>query len=265
MLRIATWNVNGIRAIYKKGELFNFLNKYNPDFLLIQEIKAKQEVLPKELTSLENYLSFYNSAEKAGYSGTSIWVKKVNYIKNITFSKGMSIDNYLDSEGRIARVDFVYNQKKYALLNIYFPNGGKSPQAWEEKLIFYQDFLNYINEIRKSNLECLWAGDLNCAHEAIDIARPKENEGKIGFHIKERQWISQVIAENWVDIWRKTYPKKANIYSWWHVITKARSRNIGWRIDYFFCNHTYFKNIKYIHYINDQFGSDHCPLIVDLL
>ncbi len=227
-MNIISWNVNGIRAVEKKGEIENLLNTYNPDVLLLQETKAKEEQLSAIIKKYDQYQQFYHAAEKPGYAGTSIWVSS-NFIKssNLEFSTGMP--NFEDTEGRIARVSF----ENYEILGVYFPNGGKSPEAWDGKLVFYEKFLDFVNQLRSEGKTVIWAGDVNCAHEEIDLARPKDNMNSIGFLPEERAWVSKVVENKWTDVFRKTYPSKTDVYSWWHVITRARLRNVGWRIDYF--------------------------------
>ncbi len=264
-MRIISWNVNGLRAVERKGELKRLLKTYNPDILLLQEIKCQPEQIKNINKTYSTYEKFYNSAEKKGYSGTAIWVKKTT--KNITPSKEYPIlfwkgmPEFDDNEGRIVRIDF----DNFSVLGVYFPNGGKSSEAWADKLIFYEKFLNYINQLRKSGRKVIFAGDVNCAHQEIDLARPKDNDGKIGFHPKERAWLSKWIEDNWVDVWRKKFPQKTDVYSWWHVLTRARLRNVGWRLDYFFVDKVLFNSVKKIEYLNTQMGSDHCPVLLEIL
>ena len=251
-MNLISWNVNGIRAVERKGELQKLLETSDPDVLLIQEIKAKPEQLSKYLSDHPEYDQFYHSAEKPGYAGTGIWVKKS---LNITpkFSSGMP--DFEDLEGRIARVDL----EDWSILGVYFPNGGKSPEAWKDKLVFYEKFLSYVNQLREEGRKVIWCGDVNCAHEEIDLARPKDNMKSIGFLPEERAWVSDVIKNNWIDIFRHLHPEDV-IYSWWHVISKARARNVGWRIDYFFIDQCLMTEVKNINYLNAQMGSDHCPV-----
>ncbi|QQS59148.1 exodeoxyribonuclease III [Candidatus Peregrinibacteria bacterium] len=254
---IISWNVNGIRSVERKGELLPFLVKYRPDILLMQETKATPEKLSAELREHPEYHQFYHSAEKPGYAGTGIWVKK-SFCKNPSFSSGMPL--FSDTEGRIARVDI---DSKKTVLGIYFPNGGKSEQAWEEKIVFYNLFLEYMNALREEGREVIWAGDVNCAHEEIDIARPKENKNSIGFLPEERTWVTRVIENNWKDVFREKYPNVAQ-YSWWHLLSGARARNVGWRIDYVFADKALFSKIQRIEYLSEQMGSDHCPVRLEI-
>ncbi len=251
-MKIISWNVNGIRAVERKGELETLLNSESPDILMLQETKANRDQLSKALTEHPDYLQYYHSAEKKGYSGTSIWVKRAHE-NDVSYSTGMS--GFKDTEGRISQLDV----GKFSILGIYFPNGGKSPEAWAGKLEFYDKFLKYTNKLRKDGQTVIWAGDVNCAHEEIDLARPKDNKKSIGFLPEERAWVSKVIKNNWIDVFRHRNPETV-VYSWWHVISKARARNVGWRIDYFFVDSEVMKDVTDITYLTDQMGSDHCPV-----
>jgi len=255
-MKIISWNVNGIRAVERKEELEKLLVDYSPDILLIQEIKAKEEQLTLLKEKYNNYKQFYHSAEKPGYAGTSVWVS-VDMCNDCTFSVGMP--DFDDTEGRISRLGF----GEYEVLGVYFPNGGKSKEAWDGKIVFYKKFLKFVNKLRLDGKKVIWGGDVNCAHEEIDLARPKENEKSIGFLPEEREWITNVVDNNWVDVFRNKYPKKV-VYSWWHVITRARLRNVGWRIDYFFIDRDCASDVRSIEYLNDHMGSDHCPVMIKL-
>lgn len=254
-MKLLSWNVNGIRAVERKGALKEFLDEYDPDVLLIQEIKAKEDQLGKIIKDFSEYKQFYHSAEKPGYSGTSIWVHES--IEGVTFDSGLP--GYDDNEGRVARMDVDNN----TILGIYFPNGGKSQEAWDDKLVFFDKFLEYVNDLRKSGRNVIWTGDINAAHEEIDLARPKDNLTSIGFRPEERAWVGKVIENGWTDVFRKMNPDKVK-YSWWHMISRARDRNVGWRIDYFFIDEKQIDNVNDMDYLNEQFGSDHCPVLLDI-
>ena len=252
-MKIISWNVNGIRAVERKGDLDSFLNNSQPDILFLQETKAQEEQLSPFLVKNDAYHQFYHSAEKKGYSGVSVWIHK-NILPIIpTVIKGMP--NWNDTEGRIIRIDY----STISILGVYFPNGGKSNDAWLGKLEFYNHFLAYINQIRLEGRSVIFCGDLNVAHNEIDLARPKENDGKIGFHIKERDWVNQLIENNWVDTFRYEFPT-TNSYTWWDMQTKARERNVGWRIDYFFVDKSLLNLVTKNEHLHNQFGSDHCPV-----
>ena len=255
-MKIISWNVNGIRAVERKGDLDSLIDSENPDILMLQETKAHPQQLSKSLTHHPDYLQFYHSAEKKGYSGTSIWVKRV-HSNTTTYKTGMT--GFKDMEGRISRLDI----DKHSYLGVYFPNGGKSEDAWKGKLVFYDKFLKYINKLRKSGRLIIWAGDVNCAHEEIDLARPKSNMKSIGFLPEERDWVSKVIKNDWIDVFRHLNPEKV-VYSWWHLLSKSRERNVGWRIDYFFIDKKILNKVTNITYLNKQMGSDHCPVKMEI-
>ncbi len=255
-MKIASWNVNGIRAVERKGDLDVFLQRCRPDILFLQEIKATPEKLSTEMTAHPDFLQFYHPAEKPGYAGTGVWVSK-KIPMEVTFVTGM--DGFEDTEGRISRIDL----GEWTILGIYFPNGGKSEDAWHGKLVFYEHFLRHIDTLRKNGRQVIWCGDVNCAHEPIDLARPKENMESIGFLPEEREWVSKVIDHSWEDSFRSRNPDTV-VYSWWHVLSGARSRNIGWRIDYFFVDSKFSNLISGITYLTAQMGSDHCPVLLDI-
>jgi exodeoxyribonuclease-3 len=255
-MKIISWNVNGIRAIEKKGELDIMLAEQDPDILLLQETKASWDQLSEHLTEHADYAQFYHSAEKKGYSGVGIWIKRT-IAADAAFSTGMP--GFEDKEGRIGRIDL----GDTIIFGIYFPNGGKSEAAWNDKLVFYEKFLEHVNDLRNEGRRVIWAGDVNCAHEEIDLARPKNNKKSIGFLPEERAWVSKVIENGWVDVYRHNNPETV-IYSWWHMRSGARARNVGWRIDYFFVDLENLRNVVEMAYLNDQLGSDHCPVVLDI-
>ncbi|MDH4199906.1 MAG: exodeoxyribonuclease III [Spirochaetia bacterium] len=256
-MKIISWNVNGIRAVEKKGELQTFLQKESPDIFFLQEIKAQSNQLSDFLNNHPEYHQFYHSAQKPGYSGVGAWIKKSTFSAAPKVQTGMA--NWNDSEGRVIRLDF----EGFTAIGVYFPNGGKSEAAWHEKLEFYECFLNYINDLRKQGKRVVWCGDLNVAHNPVDLARPKENEGNIGFRPEERAWVSKVIEHSWVDVFRQLHPDKVS-YTWWHMISNARARNVGWRIDYFFVGQDDLEKVKIVAHLNDQMGSDHCPVTLEI-
>jgi len=266
-MKIASWNVNGIRAVERKKELQKFFDTTDPDIFFLQEIKAKTEQLSKFLTENSDYRQFYHSAEKPGYAGTGVWIKKSLFEKeliesSLEFKTGMP--DWDDNEGRISQLHVTNkSEENLIFLGVYFPNGGKSPEAWDEKLVFYDHFLSYVNQLRDKGKTVIWMGDVNCAHNEIDLARPETNQKSIGFLPEERAWVGKCIEQGWSDIWRSKFPTEV-IYSWWHVITRARERNVGWRIDYVFCDEAFLPRVKKIEYLNHQMGSDHCPVIIEI-
>ncbi len=289
-MKIITWNVNGLRAVERKKSLQELISKETPDILLLQEIKGKKEQFSNYLTKNPVYRQFYHSAQKPGYAGTGIWARRdflqktrrINfnmhvphlkdaYTKNDEMPKNTIENDGLDmsnipnmDEGRISHLSFLYKNKIYDIMSIYFPNGGKSEEAWKDKLIFFDRVLEYMNGLRKLGHEVIVGGDMNVAHTEMDIARAKENDGKIGFHPKERAWMDKVLQNDWVDVWRNKNPDVTDVYSWWNVITKARERNVGWRIDYFLIDKNLTGEVKEVKYLNEQMGSDHCPLMMKI-
>jgi len=263
-MKIITWNVNGIRAVERKGELQNLVAA-QPDVLMLQEIKGSTEQFSDFLTAHPDYHQHYHSAAKKGYAGTSIWLAKpaAGALGGIRFHTNIPRAPNAD-EGRIAQLSFEWNGEAWDLLSIYFPNGGKSEQAWREKLVFYRCVLDYMNALREQGRIVLVGGDMNVAHTEIDLARPEENDGKIGFHPKERAWMDAVIADGWADVWRARNPGVTEVYSWWHMVTRARSRNIGWRIDYFLLSKEHLHRVGDARYLSEQMGSDHCPLLLEI-
>lgn len=255
-MRIASFNVNGIRAMEKKGELENLLKTEMPDVVFLQEIKAKPEQLSDALLHPTDYDAHYHSAEKPGYSGTGVLIRK-GLFKNVKILRGMP--DWNDHEGRVLGLD----SGDLIIFGNYFPNGGKSDAAWREKLVFYDHFHAYIAALRKKKKRVLFTGDLNVAHNPIDLARPKENEKSVGFLPEERAWVDRLIADNWVDVFRARNPEEVS-YTWWQMQSRARERNIGWRIDYFVVDKPLYAKVRGMRHLNDHKGSDHCPIVLDI-
>ena len=264
-MKIITWNVNGIRAAEKKGELHNLIVNEQPQVLFLQEIKGNREQLSEFLTENADYEQYYHSAQKKGYAGTGIWLQREfgEQLTGVEFSSEIPKAPNAD-EGRLAQLSFKKGKECFELLSIYFPNGGKSEEAWEEKLVFYDRTLEYMNQMRKAGRTVIVGGDVNVAHTEIDIARPKENDGKIGFHPRERAWVDRLLAAGWADAWRSHNPDVRDVYSWWTMRAGARQRNVGWRIDYFFIEQKHVKRVTAIDYLAGHLGSDHCPLRIEL-
>lgn len=255
-MKIISFNVNGIRAMEKKGELVKLMQQEKPDLLFLQEIKAKSEQLSDALINPPGYEAHYHSAEKPGYSGTGVFIKK-GLFKQCEILRGMPQWN--DHEGRVLGV---HAGDLYVFGN-YFPNGGKSDAAWKEKLVFYDHFHKYIAGLRKKKAQIIFTGDLNVAHNPIDLARPKENEKSVGFLPEERAWVDRLVADDWVDVFRAKYPQEVS-YTWWQMQSGARARNIGWRIDYFVVDKPLYSQVKAVRHLNDHMGSDHCPIVLEI-
>ncbi len=253
-MKILSWNVNGIRAIHKKGFL-EWLTQTNPDIICLQETKASPEQLPNELLNISNYISYFSSSvNKKGYSGVAIYTKQ----KPINVSYGFGIEKF-DSEGRILVAEY----DKFVLINIYYPNGASSDIRLQYKMEFYDAFLIYANKLKDEGKNLIICGDLNTAHQEIDIARPKENEKTSGFLPMERDWMDKFISHGYKDTFRLFNSEGGN-YTWWHLVTRARSRNVGWRIDYFFVTAPFVTAVKDGFILPDVQGSDHCPIGIEL-
>ncbi len=278
-MKMITWNVNGIRAVERKGEIQNLLKAQSPDVLMLQESKGNKAQFSAFLTAHDDYQQYYSSAEKKGYAGTALWLKNTLFkqCNDARFVTDIPDAPNAD-EGRLCQMSFTLaaqpteNQplkqqppkQRWDLLSVYFPNGGKSEQAWLEKLEFYDRVHDYMNRLREQGNIVLVGGDMNVAHTEIDIARPKENDGKIGFHPKERAWMDRLVADGWVDVWRERNVGVSDVYSWWHMISKGRERNVGWRIDYFLMDKAQMQRVKNVEYLHQQMGSDHCPLLLSV-
>ena len=252
-LKLISWNVNGIRAIAKKG-FHDWLKEENPDILCLQETKAWEEQLDDSLTKMDDYHSFFSEASKKGYSGTVIYTKE----KPLSVKHGIGIEEF-DSEGRFVIAEY----KNFTLFNIYFPNGKRDNERLQYKLDFYEAFQKYAIDLTKKGKNVIVCGDVNTAHKEIDLARPKPNEKTSGFLPIEREWIDRFLNAGFIDTLRM-FNTNAEVYTWWDMITRARSRNVGWRIDYFFISQSLKDNIKNAYTLPDVMGSDHCPVGIEL-
>lgn len=252
-ISLISWNVNGIRAATKKGFL-KWLDQEPADVVAIQETKAKPNQLGENILSPDGYTSFWNSAERPGYSGVATY-SKIKPLKTETDFPAP----ILNGEGRILLHEF----EQFYFLNVYFPNGKASPTRLKYKLDFYAEFLKVIEKLQKKK-PVVFCGDVNTAHTEIDLARPKENELISGFLEIERKWIDKVVARGYLDTFRELHPNEADRYSWWSQRSGARERNVGWRIDYFFVSKELKKNITAAEIHPDVTGSDHCPISLEL-
>lgn len=253
-IRLLSWNVNGIRAIHKKG-FVDWVLKENPDILCLQETKAHPEQLPKELLNINSYDSYFSHSKiKKGYSGVAVYSK----LKPLDVKYGFGIPKY-DDEGRTLIIDY----KDFILFNIYFPNGKMSEERLKYKLDFYDAFLEYADALVKQGRKLIICGDVNTAHKEIDLARPKENEKTSGFLPIERQWIDNFLSRGFVDTFRLFNDQPGN-YTWWDMQTRARERNVGWRIDYFFISENFKSNLINAFIMSDVLGSDHCPIGIEI-
>jgi exodeoxyribonuclease-3 len=254
-MKILSWNVNGIRALAKKNML-EWIKKEKADIFCIQETKVfNPEELDKSILSLGDYTSIWSCAEeKKGYSGVALYTK----IKPDKIEKGFGIKKF-DKEGRIIIASF----KKFTLLNIYFPNGKASEERLKYKMEFYDAFLDYCDKLKKQKIPLIMCGDYNTAHKEIDLARPKENENVSGFLPVERAWIDKYISHGYIDTLR-VFHKDSGLYTWWDLKSRARARNVGWRIDYFFISSDLKDKLKDAFILKDVLGSDHCPIGIEI-
>ncbi|MFA5054842.1 MAG: exodeoxyribonuclease III [Dehalococcoidia bacterium] len=248
-LTILSWNVNGIRAVYKKG-FVDWLTDASPDILCVQETKAAEDQMPLDLKMIEGYHAFFCSAEKKGYSGVAIYTKT----KPASIATGFGIPRF-DGEGRVLIADY----DSFLLFNIYFPNGKISPERLQYKLDFYDAFLDYVNDMVNMGRNVIICGDVNTAHKEIDLARPRENEKVSGFLPVERAWLDKFIDNGYLDTFRQ-FDGSPGRYTWWDLKSGTRERNVGWRIDYFFVNSGFIGKVKRAYILPDVTGSDHCPI-----
>lgn len=248
-LRLISWNVNGIRAAAKKG-LVEWIKKEQPDVFCVQETKAWEEQLDDSLTNIEGYQSYFSEAYRKGYSGVAIYTKE----KPIEVKKGIGIDEF-DREGRFLIAEY----KEFILYNIYYPNGKARAERLKYKMDFYEAFQKHAVGLKDKGKKIIICGDVNTAHKEIDLARPKPNEKVSGFLPKEREWMDRFFEEGFIDTLRM-FNDKPEVYTWWDQISRARDRNVGWRIDYFFISENLKSNVKDAFTMPDVMGSDHCPV-----
>ncbi len=253
ILKILSWNVNGVRAAQKKG-LLPWLVEQSPDIMCIQETKAHPEQLDADLLNPPSYYTYWEHPERKGYSGVATFSKKEPY-KTQT---GFNMPDF-DTEGRVLITDYA----DFVLMNIYFPNGKKDQFRLEYKLAFYDIFLAYADELKDKGRKIIACGDFNTAHKEIDIARPNENKKYSGFLPVERAWLDKFVSHGYVDILRQLHPEPHQ-YTWWDMKSGARERNVGWRIDYFFVSENVVDSVTDAFIMPEVFGSDHCPVGITL-
>ncbi len=254
-MKLISWNVNGIRAVSKKG-FKTFLSQEKPDFLCLQEIKISEDTKNKTEFDFSNYKEYWNCAQRPGYSGTAILAREdlrgVLDIKN-----GFGLVEF-DREGRVQTLELA----KFYLLNIYFPNANHELSRLRYKLDFNDALLKYVKKLEKKK-PVIITGDFNVAHQEIDLARPRDNEGNAGFTVEERAWFSQFLKAGFIDTFRYKNSDKIQ-YSWWSFRAGARSRNIGWRIDYFCVSDKLKKSLKKAYILDKVTGSDHAPVGLEI-
>jgi exodeoxyribonuclease-3 len=253
-MKLISWNVNGIRAVWKKEALQNLLKEEKPDILCIQEIKAEESQLTEEQKSPLGYKAVFESAKnRKGYSGVAIYSKLPFKLIHATLNK----KDFYDEEGRTIVCEF----ENFYLINCYFPNGGKSPEHYDYKLEYYKHFLELAKKLEKKK-PVIFCGDINATNEDKDLARPKENKDKLGCTVPEREALAKFVT-NFIDTYRFINGDKIQ-YTWWDMKTRSREKNVGWRIDYFYTSKTLEKQIKNAKILDEFYGSDHCPITLEL-
>jgi exodeoxyribonuclease-3 len=252
-MRLLSWNVNGLRAIYKKNFL-EWFDSEQADIYCIQETKSHLDQLPKKLIERPDYKGYFAQAERKGYSGVALWSK----VKPEKVSYELGLPRF-NNEGRL--IEAVYED--FSLFNVYFPNGKASRERLQFKMDYYETFLKRMSDLLREDKKIVICGDVNTAHQEIDLARPKENEKVSGFLPIEREWIDRLLDLGFIDTFRY-FQKEPGHYSWWDYKTRARERNVGWRIDYFFISNNLKDNLKSAFIESEVMGSDHCPIGIDL-
>jgi len=254
-VRLFSWNVNGLRACLKKG-FADWLASEQPDVLGLQETRVLPEQLEPAVLEPDGYTTWLHPAEKKGYSGTGLWSK----VEPESVVLGGLGEERFDSEGRLIIADY----GSFLFYTGYFPNGGNDLSRVPYKLDFSEAVLQHAEAQRKQGRSIVICGDVNTAHEEIDLANPKSNVKNTGFLPEERAWVSRFIEHGYVDIFRHRNPEQTGAYSWWSNRKGVRERNVGWRIDYFFISDDLVDRVVDARIHADVMGSDHCPISLEL-
>jgi exodeoxyribonuclease-3 len=251
-LKLVSWNVNGLNAAMQKG-FVDAIGRLDADLVAVQETKLQEEKLTAQMRTIDDYRSYWSFCSvKKGYSGTAVYTR----LAPLRVGRGIGRPEF-DDEGRIVEMDF----GDFVFFNVYFPNGQTGDDRLAYKLRFYDAFFAYCDDLRRQGRPLVVCGDYNTAHNPIDLKNPKENERTSGFLPIERDWLDRIVAAGYVDTFRHLYPDTVK-YSWWTYRFKARERNVGWRIDYFFVTREVIDRgwLREAFIDNDVFGSDHCPV-----
>ena len=249
-MKLITWNVNGLRAVINKG-FADFFIRNNADIFCIQETKMQEGQLDIQF---DGYQKYFNSALKKGYSGTAIFTKKKP--EQITY--GIGIEEH-DTEGRVITLEY----EPFYMVNVYTPNSQRELTRLEYRMEWEDAFRNYLKNLDK-NKPVIMCGDLNVAHEEIDLKNPKQNRRSAGFTDEEREKMTQLLQNGFIDTYRYLYPEETDCYTWWSYMMKAREKNIGWRIDYFIVSERLKEKIQDVKIHSQVIGSDHCPVELDI-
>ena len=254
-LTLLSWNVNGIRAVAKKG-FADWLAAAAPDILCLQETRAEAHQVPAEIREYPGYHTYWNASKaRKGYSGTGLLTRE----EPLDVQYDLGIEEF-DQEGRTLIAEY----PSFVLLNCYFPNGGRDNGRVPFKLDFYGAFLARCEALHAAGKTVIFCGDVNTAHREIDLARPKDNQTTTGFLPEEREWMDRFAAAGYVDTFRLHYPDLRDQYTWWDQLTRARERNVGWRIDYFFIAAEAASRVEDAFILPEVLGSDHCPVGIRL-
>ena len=253
-MKLISWNVNGIRACVQKGFL-DFFNEVDADIFCIQETKMQEAQLDENILEIfEGYNAYWNSAEKKGYSGTAIFTKQ----KPLNVTYGIGKEEH-DKEGRVITLEF----EKFYMVNIYTPNSKRELERLDYRQLWEDEIRAYLLKL-KENKSVVMCGDLNVAHTEIDLKNPKTNRKNAGFTDEERAKMTELLNAGFVDTFRYKYPEVEGKYSWWSYMFHAREKNAGWRIDYFIVSENLKDKIEDAKILDDIYGSDHCPVELDL-
>lgn len=253
-MKITTWNVNGLRALLRKDG-WDWVREFQPDVLCLQEIKARPDQLTdSQHAEFEPYETVWNPAERPGYSGVLTLSKYP-----LDASLGLGMDHF-DLEGRVIQTHF----EDFTLFNIYFPNGGRDHSRVPFKLDFYAALLELCDQMHARGEQVIICGDINTAHQELDLKNHKSNHKTTGFLPEERAWITKYLAHGFVDAFRVLYPEKEQ-YTWWTFIGNARARNVGWRLDYFLVSEGLMDRVKDVVIHEEVLGSDHCPVTLEIV
>lgn len=252
-MRLLSWNVNGIRALEKRGFL-EWLHQVAPDALCLQETKAHPDQLSPALRSPDGYHVYWNHPERKGYSGVALFSRK----EPLEVQSGFGVEQF-DTEGRVLAARY----PGFLLLNVYFPNGKMSEERLRYKLQFYDAFLDNLVSLRNQGERIVICGDYNTAHKEIDLAHPRENAKVSGFLPEEREWMDRLSDAGFVDTFR-LFESEGGHYTWWDLRTRARERNVGWRLDYFFVSDDLVASVVDAGILSEVTGSDHCPVSLTL-
>ncbi len=255
MLNLYSWNVNGLRAVHRKGHFLEFLERARPDVLGIQETKCRPDQLPDELRNPPGYYTYWASAERPGYSGVALYSRREPLMVRL----GLGFDEY-DREGRTIVADY----GDFVFITAYFPNGSRDHSRVPFKMQYKADFLDTIELLRAAGRPVVFCGDVNTSHREIDLARPRQNRNTTGFLPLEREWLDRVVERGYLDTFRTRYPERTGAYTWWSQVTFSRQNNVGWRLDYFFISPDLAPHVLDAAIHPDVEGSDHCPVSLTL-